>query len=99
MRGPMTLTPIVEYLALELSLPVLATSVCRVWDSNTQPSTYEANALTDCTTSADFFIPIWAVHFEKENNIDAARRKMVIVIHLVVYLSTMLKLNIKDKDF
>ena len=37
-----------------------------------------------------FFIPIWAMHFEKENNIDAARRKMVMVNYLVVYLSTSL---------
>ena len=35
LRGPVTLTPIAERLAEELSLPVFATRVCRCWDSNT----------------------------------------------------------------
>ena len=51
-RGPMTLTPIGERLALELSLPVFKTYACRRWDSNTQPSACEANALTNCATAA-----------------------------------------------
>ena len=38
LRGPVTLTPIAERLAVELSLPVSTTRVCRGWDSNTQPS-------------------------------------------------------------
>ena len=33
----MTLTPIAERLAVELSLPVFTTLVRRGWDSNTQP--------------------------------------------------------------
>ena len=43
-RGPMTLTPIAERLAVVLSLPVLKIEVCRGWDSNTQPSACGANA-------------------------------------------------------
>ena len=41
-RRPVTLTPNAERLAVELSLPVLATymEVCHGWDSNTQPSAY-----------------------------------------------------------
>ena len=35
LQGPVTLTPIAERLAVELSLPVFTTSVCRGWDSNT----------------------------------------------------------------
>ena len=35
-RGPMTLTPIAERLAVKLSLTVFTTKVCRGWDSNTQ---------------------------------------------------------------
>ena len=34
-RGPVTLTPIAERLAVELSLPVYTTQVFRGWDSNT----------------------------------------------------------------
>ena len=33
-----------------MSLPVLATYVCRGWDSNTEPSACKANALTNCAT-------------------------------------------------
>ena len=51
LRGSMTLTPNAERLAVELSLPLLTTSVCRAWDSNTQPSAYGPNALTDCATA------------------------------------------------
>ena len=36
--GPVTLTPIVERLAVELSLPVFTTWICRGWNSNTHPS-------------------------------------------------------------
>ena len=38
LRGPVTLTPIAERLAVELSLPVFMTYVCRAWDSNIQSS-------------------------------------------------------------
>ena len=48
----MTLTTIAERLALELSLPVLTTHICRGWDSNTQPSACQTNVLTDCATAA-----------------------------------------------
>ena len=34
LRGPVTRTPIVERLAVELSLPVFTTYVCHGWDSN-----------------------------------------------------------------
>ena len=44
LQGPMTVTPIADRLAVELSLPVLTTLVCRGWDSNIQPSDCEANA-------------------------------------------------------
>ena len=40
-----TSAPIAERLAVELSLPDFTTYVCRGWDSNTQPSACEANAL------------------------------------------------------
>ena len=38
LRGPVTLTPIAERLAVELSLHVFTTEVSRGSDSNTQPS-------------------------------------------------------------
>ena len=44
----MTLTPVAERLAVELSLPVWTTWVCRGWEL----SACEANALTDCATAA-----------------------------------------------
>ena len=51
-RGPMTLTPIAERLAVELSLLVFTTWVCCGWDSNTQPFACKGNALTHCATAA-----------------------------------------------
>ena len=48
----MTLTPIAERLAVELSLPVFTTYVCCGWESNTQPSACGANALTYYATAA-----------------------------------------------
>ena len=47
--------PFAERLAMKLSLPVPTTKVCRGWDSNTQPSTCGANALTHCATAAVFY--------------------------------------------
>ena len=51
----MTLTSIAERLAVELSLPVLTTKFCRVWDTNTQPSACVASALTDCATASAWY--------------------------------------------
>ena len=50
----MTLTPIVEHLAGELSLPALTTNlkVFRGWYSNSHYSGFEKNALIDCTITA-----------------------------------------------
>ena len=47
----MTLTPFSERLAVELSLPVFTTNVCRVWDSNTQSAACRANDLTHSATA------------------------------------------------
>ena len=44
LRGPATLAPVAEHLAVELSLPVFTTKFRFGWDSNTQP----ANAQTNC---------------------------------------------------
>ena len=52
LRGPLTLTPMTERLAVELSLPVFSTKVFHSWDSNAQPSACEANALTHCSVAA-----------------------------------------------
>ena len=38
LQGPVTITRIAERLAVEVSLPVFTTNVCRGWDLNTQPS-------------------------------------------------------------
>ena len=43
--GSVTLTRIAQRLAVELSLPLFMTKICRGWDSNTKSSTCEANAL------------------------------------------------------
>ena len=56
LREPVTLTPIAESLAEELSQPVFTSYVCRCWDSNYQPSAYGANALTHCATVAAKFL-------------------------------------------
>ena len=55
LRGPVILTPIAERLAMELLLPVFTTWVCRGWDSNTQPSACEANAVTHSAIAAVFY--------------------------------------------
>ena len=52
LRGPVTLTPIAQRLAVELSLPVFMTYACRGWDSNTHISACWMNALTDCAIAA-----------------------------------------------
>ena len=52
LRGPVTLTPVAERLAVEMSLSVFTSWACGGWDSNTQPSTCDANALTDCANAA-----------------------------------------------
>ena len=54
LRGPVTLThtPIAEHLAMELSLPVFTTCVCRGWDSNNHPYACTANVFTHCATAA-----------------------------------------------
>ena len=57
LRGPMA--PIAERLAVELSLPVYTTWVCRGLDSNTQPSACGANALSHCATAAVHLIYIY----------------------------------------
>ena len=48
----MTLTFIAERLAVEISLPVFTTKVCRSWDSSIQPSAYVTYALTHCAIAA-----------------------------------------------
>ena len=48
----MTLTPVAERLAVEMSLSVFTSWACGGWDSNTQPSACDANALTDCANAA-----------------------------------------------
>ena len=48
----MTLAPVAERLAVELSLLAFTTKVCRSWYSNTQPSACEENALAHCATAA-----------------------------------------------
>ena len=51
LRGPVSLTPTAERSAVELSLPVLTTQVCRGSDSYIQPSACEANGRTHCATA------------------------------------------------
>ena len=48
----MTLIRIADRLAVELSLPDIATLVCRGWDSNTKHSACGVNALTHSATAA-----------------------------------------------
>ena len=72
----MTLTTIAERLAVELSLPVYTTYVCRGWDSNIQPSAEARNKNIlkeiqhfECClpTSAKFRIfPFWLHVFNQE---------------------------------
>ena len=49
---PITFTPIVKHLEVELTLTVLKTEVCSGWDSNTKPIACEIKALADCVTTA-----------------------------------------------
>ena len=55
LQGPVTLTPIAERLAVELSLPVfynLGLVVYCGWDLKTQTSACAANALSHCANAA-----------------------------------------------
>ena len=52
LRGPVTLTPTAKHLAVELSLPIFTTLVCRGWESNTKPFAFGVNALTHCVIAA-----------------------------------------------
>ena len=49
LRGSVTLTPIAERLAVELSLPVFTKYVCLGWYSNTQQFACGSNVVTHCT--------------------------------------------------
>ena len=44
LRGSVTLKPVPERLAVELSQPVFTTEICRGCDSNTQPAASEAKS-------------------------------------------------------
>ena len=74
--GPVTLTPNAERMAVNLSLPVLTTEVCRGWDSNTQTFTWEVNVLTHCGTAA-------ALSLQRLNMI---YKKFMKEIHLIIKL-------------
>ena len=50
LRGPMTLAPIAERLAVDLHY-----LFCPGWDSNTKPSAYRANALAHCATAVVWY--------------------------------------------
>ena len=65
LRGTVTLIPVAELLAVELSLPGFTTQVCRGLDSNTKPSACDLNALTDCATTANFNKINTAASFQK----------------------------------
>ena len=52
LRGHVVLTFWAECVAVELSLHVFTTYICRDWDSNTQPSACGVNAPTHCATAA-----------------------------------------------
>ena len=62
LRGPVTLAPNAERWAVELSLPVLTTYVCRGLDSNTQPSTSGVNALTHCPWATAILFCLFGVY-------------------------------------
>ena len=51
-RGPLTITPVAECLAVELLQPVFNDLVLSRLRLNTQPSACEANALTNYATAA-----------------------------------------------
>ena len=52
LQETVTLPPVAELLTVQLLIPVFTTKACCGWDSNTQPSACEANALNDWATTA-----------------------------------------------
>ena len=66
----MTLARVAKRLAVELSLPVSTTLVCRGYDSNIEPSTCYANALTDCSTASTEHIIIICLNTYKYASYD-----------------------------
>ena len=82
----LTCTPIAERSAVRLSLPVFMTWVCRGLDSNTEPSTYKADALVHCATTAmDEFKP---------NDILCILR----FIQILTHRKTQLKVDVLSKN-
>ena len=57
-RVPVTPTIFAERIAVEMSLPVFTTEVCYGFDSKTQPSAYDANALIHATTAVDIEVQL-----------------------------------------
>ena len=85
-RGPVTLTPIAERLAVELSLPVLMTWVWRGFDSNTQPSARGDNALIQCALAT---VCVLQTQFlcKYLNFVESKERKVIIVVETSKYFT------------
>ena len=77
-RGPVTLTPIAKRLAVELSLPLLTTKVCRGWDSKIQPSACGANAITHCATACK----VLAIYISVVLSVTFYKGQVVLNIHV-----------------
>ena len=71
----MAIQPTAGRLAVDLSLPVFTTKVCRGWDSNFQPSACGVNALTHCETAAVI------------DNIN--RERLPLILHIPVITETL----------
>ena len=83
----MTLTPVVKRLPVELSLPaILKTWACRGRVTNTKPSAYKANALTDCTPVAAFMI--YYKHLDSEYYV-----KIITLIHYLMIIFTYVRIQ------
>ena len=96
--GTLTLTPNDECLAMELSLTVLTTSVCRGWDSNIQLSACGVNVLTHCATATASFQGSL-----EENNVEQLTICHVGAFYVNVWVTsvtcTMLRINLNDISY
>ena len=69
LRGPVTLTPVAERLALKLSLPVLTTQVCCDHRSNPDHPHERRTLYVNATAAVDFIFFPWALNMIQFMNV------------------------------
>ena len=86
LRGPMTLTPVAERLAVvELLLPILKTEVCPRWVSNTQPFAFESNGEIYLFYTFHVLFHVWLYEGYGSNAFKVTRSKFCLITELFLF--------------